>query len=47
MESIVDFDNHLLKCRCCLRDFEMDDAQIKITPIVQLRFRELTNLDVS
>lgn len=45
-EAIVDFDNHVLKCRCCMREFEIDDTQIKITLIVQMRFEELTSLTV-
>lgn len=45
-EIEYDFENHLNKCRCCLRDFEEDDTLIKITPIVEIRFLELTQLDV-
>lgn len=29
-----------------LQDFEIDDTQIKITSIVQIRFEELTNIAV-
>ena len=46
-EAIIDFENHSVKCRCCLKEFEMDDTQIKITSIVQIRFEELTNVSVS
>jgi Zinc-finger associated domain (zf-AD) len=41
-----DFVNHLTKCRTCLSQFEIDDMQIKITPIVQLRFQELTQIQL-
>lgn len=33
----IDLDNHLSKCRVCLKDFEIDDTQIKITRIVEIR----------
>lgn len=33
----LDFDNHLSKCRMCLKEFEIDDTQIKITRIVEIR----------
>lgn len=46
-ESLFNFENHVLRCRCCLRQFEIDDTQIKITQIVQLRFQELTQMIVS
>lgn len=46
-ESIIDFDNHLIKCRCCLREFEAEDTQIKITEIVRMRFQEITQLEVN
>lgn len=46
-ESIIEFENHLDKCRVCLKEFDMEDAQIKITAAVQLRFQELTALTVS
>lgn len=45
-ELIQDFENHIIKCRCCLKDFEIDDTQIKITAIVQSRFKDLTQLEV-
>lgn len=45
-EFSIELENHLLKCRCCMKYFEMDDAQIRITPIVVCRFFELTNLNV-
>lgn len=41
-----DFVNHLYKCRTCLKQFEIDDTQIKITAIVQLRFQELTQIQL-
>jgi Zinc-finger associated domain (zf-AD) len=49
MESEImdqDFLNHLVKCRTCLKQFEIDDTQIKITPIVQLRFQEFTQIQL-
>jgi hypothetical protein len=46
-EAIIDFDNHIIKCRCCLKDFEIDDTQIKITSIVIRRFEELCGIAVS
>lgn len=46
-ESIIDFDNHLLKCRCCLREFDAEDTQIKITEIVEIRFQEITQIEVN
>lgn len=46
-ESIIDFENHLDKCRVCLKDFDMEDTQVKITAAVQQRFEELTALSVS
>lgn len=46
-ESLFDFQNHVTKCRCCLKEFEIDDTQIKITEIVQIRFQELTQMIVS
>lgn len=47
MESeIIDFENHKDKCRCCLRDFEDDDTQIKITRAVQTRFVEICQVIV-
>lgn len=46
-ESIIDFENHLEKCRVCLKDFGMEDDQIRITTAVQQRFQELTSLSVS
>lgn len=33
-------------CRCCLNSFEVEDTQIRITPIVQRRFEELTSVEV-
>lgn len=46
-ESILDFTAHENKCRLCIREFDMEDAQIKITTAVQLRFQQLTSLSVS
>ena len=45
-ESPDEFDNHKSKCRCCLKEFEIDDTQIKITQIVQVRFQEFTQMIV-
>lgn len=46
-ESLLDLSNHTHKCRLCLKEFELDDTQIKLTQIVQIRFFELTQLQVS
>lgn len=45
-DLVLDFTNHENKCRLCLRDFEIDDTQIKITSIVEIRFYELTSINV-
>lgn len=44
-ESLA-FENHEDKCRCCLRDFEIEDMQIKVTEIVENRFQELTQIEM-
>lgn len=36
-EIKFDLDNHTSKCRLCLKEFEIDDTQIKITKIVEIR----------
>lgn len=45
-ESLLDLTNHVFKCRLCMREFELDDTQIKITAIVKIRFFELTQIQV-
>lgn len=40
------FENHKINCRCCLRGFEEEDIQIKVTGIVEKRFQELTQIEV-
>lgn len=37
VEITFDLDNHISKCRLCLKEFEIDDTQIKITKIVEIR----------
>lgn len=46
LETEINLENHRDKCRCCLQEFEEDDSHIKITAIVQIRFQELTQIDV-
>jgi len=46
-ETIIELDNHLIKCRCCLREFHDEDIQIKITRIVEERFLNLTQMEVN
>lgn len=45
-ESLLDLTNHVFKCRLCMKEFELDDTQIKITAIVKIRFYELTQIQV-
>ncbi|KAL7023230.1 hypothetical protein ACKWTF_012523 [Chironomus riparius] len=45
-ETIIELDNHLVKCRCCLREFHDEDIQIKITRIVEERFQSLTQMEL-
>lgn len=46
-ETIIELDNHLIKCRCCLKEFHDEDIQIKITRIVEERFLNLTQMEVN
>lgn len=46
-EAIIDLDNHINKCRCCLKEFDEEDIQIKITKIVEERFQTLTQIEVN
>lgn len=45
-ETIIELDGHLIKCRCCLKEFDEEDTQIKITKIIHERFQTLTQLEV-
>lgn len=46
-ETIIDLDNHLTKCRCCLKEFDDEDIQIKITRIIEERYLNFTELKVN
>jgi hypothetical protein len=39
--------NHMTKCRCCLKAFGNTKRQHKITKTVEIRYFELTNLEVN
>ncbi|CRL06415.1 CLUMA_CG019612, isoform A [Clunio marinus] len=45
-QSLLELDNHQRCCRFCLKEFDTDDTQIKITPTVMLRFQELTEISL-
>lgn len=46
-ETIIELDNHLNKCRFCLKEFDEEDTQVKITKIIEERFLNLTQVEVN
>lgn len=41
-----ELENHKEKCRICLWQFDNEDVQIKITPVVEERFLIFTQIEV-
>ena len=38
--------DHLIKCRCCFKNFDRNEKQVIITEIIEEQFLELTKIEV-